>query len=54
MDRKTMEVLSYSSNLFAFPDGYFAGRSAEELGISEAARKELIRMQKKHSGKTGK
>ncbi len=45
-DRVTEEVLAYSYNLFAFPQGYFQDHTAKELKISEKARKELIRMQK--------
>ena len=38
-------ILKYTFNFFAFPDGYFEQHTAEELKVSEEERQELIRLQ---------
>lgn len=47
------EVYRYSFNLFAFPEDYFEKKTAEELGISEDARKILITKRKELSEQKG-
>ena len=42
IDKKNIE--RYTFNFFAFPQGYFEEHTAEELGISEDDRQELIRL----------
>lgn len=37
-------IRRFLTNLFAFPTGYFADHSADELGISEEERQELIKL----------
>ena len=39
------QVYAYACNLMCFPAGYFQGKSALELGISEEARQILIERQ---------
>jgi len=39
------EIFRYTFNMFAFPQGYFEEKTAEELGISEEARQKLIAIQ---------
>lgn len=42
IDKKNIE--RYTFNFFAFPQGYFEEHTAEELGVSEDDRQELIRL----------
>lgn len=39
----------FTTNLFAFPNGYFEEHTAEELDISEEERQELIKLHVPHS-----
>ena len=39
-------IRRFLTNIFAFPAGYFADHSADELGISEEERQELIKLHK--------
>lgn len=43
------DIRRYATNLFAYPQGYFEQRTAEELHISEEDRQELIRLHGKRS-----
>ena len=43
------EIRRFVCNMFAFPDGYFESKTAEELHISEEARHLLISMQSKRT-----
>lgn len=45
MTETEAQVYAYACNLMCFPAGYFQGKSAPELGISEEARQILIRRQ---------
>lgn len=38
------DIRRYTTNLFAYPKGYFEQHTAEELHISEEDRQELIRL----------
>lgn len=42
IDKKNIE--RYTFNFFSFPQGYFEEHTAEELGVSEDDRQELIRL----------
>ena len=37
-------IRRFLTNIFSFPAGYFADHSADELGISEEERQELIKL----------
>lgn len=39
-------IRRFLTNIFSFPAGYFADYSADELGISEEERQELIKLHK--------
>lgn len=49
-DKDQADILRYATNMFAFPKGYFSDHTAEELGVSENVRAELIEMQNAERG----